>query len=84
MLTLARWLRRLADWLDPPVPVVVRPVEPSVVQLRAQALTEEQDARWPERSGEAKRHQVYSRLLKDFPETPRRILARAIEDALDV
>ena len=32
--------------------------------------------------GEAKRHQVYARLIKDFPITPKRELALAIELAL--
>lgn len=33
-------------------------------------------------SGEWKRHQVYAALLKQFPATPKRVIARAIEDAL--
>ena len=32
--------------------------------------------------GEAKRHQVYARLIKDFPDAPKRDLSMAIELAL--
>lgn len=52
------------------------------VLARAVALTREQESRWPERSGEAKRHQVYALLLKEFPDTSKRSVSRAIEDAL--
>ncbi|HND25058.1 MAG TPA: hypothetical protein PK229_12115 [Rhodocyclaceae bacterium] len=76
---LARGLRALADWLDvPAVPVTT----PDAVSVLARALVQDQQARWPERSGEAKRHQVYAQLIDAFPDTPKRALSRAIEDAL--
>lgn len=80
MRVIAAWLRRLADRLDPPV----APVAPDLGPLlaRAVALVAEQEARWPDRDGEAKRHQVYAALIKAFPGESKRVIARAIEDAL--
>lgn len=80
--TLARWLRALATWVDVPVglPAAAPNLEPVVILART--LVQEQETRWPDRSGEAKRHQVYAQLLDAFPETPKRALSRAIEDAL--
>lgn len=79
MKRLASWLRHLADRLDPPVVVPV-PVSPlSVYEQAALVLINDQQARWPDRSGEAKRHQVLARLLKDFPSARERDLAFAIE-----
>lgn len=60
----------------------IEPVRLDPIVWRALALVNEQDARWPERSGEAKRHQVYALLLKEFPDTSKRSVSRAIEDAL--
>lgn len=74
MTTIALWLRRLADWCDPPR---VHPVV-SIARL----LCDEQERYWPERSGEAKRHQVYAALMKRFPGESKRVIARAIEAAL--
>lgn len=76
--TLARWLRALAGWID--VPADAPALGP--VAALARVLVQEQETRWPERSGEAKRHQVYAQLLDVFPGTPKRALSRAIEDAL--
>ena len=80
MRLIASWLRRLADYLDPPL----IPAAPDLGPLlaRAVALAAEQDARWPDRDGEAKRHQVYAALIKAFPGESKRVIARAIEDAL--
>ena len=50
---------------------------------RAKQLCREQQQGWPERSGEGKRHQVYARLLKEFPSANKRDIAIAIEMALD-
>lgn len=75
---IARWLRRAADWIDPPAPRV----DTAVVRL-ARTLAATQNDRWPDRSGEAKRHQVFAQLIDAFPTTSKRALARAIEDALD-
>lgn len=73
---LAQGLRRVADWLDP------APDRGPLV-TRARVLCDLEDAIRGPGFGEAKRHQVYARLLKDFPEVPKRAIARAIEDALD-
>ena len=71
----ARQLRRVATWLDP---------GPDQDLLsRARVLTQAADASFPSGYGEAKRHQVYSRLMKEFPEHSKRALSRAIEGALD-
>lgn len=75
---LAVWLHALATWIAPaPVAVFRDPI----VEL-ARRLCALQEANWPERSGESKRHQVYAQLLKDFPSASRRDISRAIEDAL--
>lgn len=58
------------------------PDDASPLLQRARVLAQEQDAKWPDRDGEAKRHQVYSRLLKEFPTRAKREIARAIEDAI--
>lgn len=75
----AQQLRRLADWLDPPPPVRT---SLSPLEFRAVALTQWQDGHWPDRDGEAKRHQVYAQLVKEWPDTSRREISRAIETAL--
>lgn len=67
-------MRVCADWMDVP--------ESTPFERRAIELAREQEDRWPERDGEAKRHQVYARLIKEFPEMRRRVLARVIEDAV--
>lgn len=54
-------------------------VAPEVLD-RARVLT--QDADTTLSGGEAKRHAVYARLIKDFPATAKRELALAIELAL--
>lgn len=46
------------------------------------ALTLTRDADTTLTGGEAKRHHVYARLIKDFPMIPKRELALAIELAL--
>lgn len=53
----------------------------TVLLERARVLVDEQEF-YVDRSGEGKRHAVYARLLKDFPDTPRRTLSLAIEYAL--
>jgi hypothetical protein len=82
----ARWLRSLANWSDPPVmrppgPFVILTVPRDALLRRAVALTRE-FATW-DASGEAKRHQVYAQLQKEFPTRPHREIALAIEAALD-
>ena len=79
-LWLAQKLRRIADWLDPQPAAALTHV-PALLDL-ARRLVREQDDRWPDRSGEAKRHQVLAQLIDAFPATSKRLLSRAIEDAL--
>lgn len=55
---------------------------PMELQTQIQGWIKEQDTRWPERSGEAKRHQVYAAALKAAPDISKRAIARAIEAAL--
>lgn len=66
MTTLRRWIvilcRLVLARLDPPPAL-------DDVTARATALIAEQEA-IPDRSGEAKRHQVYARLLKTFRACP--------------
>jgi hypothetical protein len=53
---------------------------PDEVFRAAGRLVREQARR--EASGESKHHQVYARLIKDFPDQPHRVLGLAIELAL--
>lgn len=75
LLRLARWIE--LRYLDDGVYYVV--CTPAIVS-RAIELVQEQEP-LPQ-SGEWKRHQVYSALLKEFPTTSKRTLAMAIELAL--
>jgi hypothetical protein len=75
--TLAAWLRRLAAWIDEPPPL-------DALAERAYALVRHEESQNPHSSGESKRHQVYARLIKEFPTRSKRVLSRAIEDALTV
>lgn len=59
-----------------------RPHLPAVAEAvvaRAKELVAQQEAEGG--NGELKRHRAYARLLKEFPETPSRQLALAIESA---
>ena len=42
----------------------------------------EQNDRWPDRSGEAKKHAVYAHAIKLLPDVPKRDVSLAIELAL--
>jgi hypothetical protein len=79
---LAALLRRLADWLDPPRPVVVPEPEPNPFHARVRSLIAIVEARFGAGFGEAKRRDVYARLMKEFPEARKRDLAFAIEQVL--
>lgn len=68
---IARWLRGAADLIDPPMR--------DPMWARAAMLVQEQDSRYPDRSGEAKRHAVYGRLVKDYPTRPRHEIGLVIE-----
>jgi hypothetical protein len=92
---LREYLLRLGQWLvarySPPPPPPPPPAPPStdiVLTIPRDALFEAakalvaQQQQWPDRSGEAKRHQVYAALLKAHPTAQRRAVALAIEAAL--
>ena len=87
---LVRWLRALLLWLEPLPPVLVWPdSEPpplgptdDEVLTVAIRLTDWADQDFPDTAGEFKRHQVYARLIDQFPQRRRRDLGKAIEDAL--
>lgn len=80
-ISLASLLRRLADYLDPPViaPVVYTP---DPFRDIAAALIAEAEARFGAGFGDAKRRDVYAALIKRFPEARKRDLAYAIEQVL--
>ena len=76
---LATWLRQLANWIDPyRVPAVTADDDP--VAAAADQLC--YDLADLPQSGEYKRHQVYAKLIKQFPAVPKRDLALAIELAV--
>ena len=58
-------------------------VDPLVLET-AKELVSQEETEHPEPGyGEAKRHRVYGRLLKTFPDYPKRELSWAIEAALE-
>lgn len=59
----------------PAAPVGTEVQQRAVVLVRAAAALDG--------SGEAKRHQAYAQLIKDFPNESKRVLSRAIEDAVE-
>jgi len=79
MKTLAGWLRRLADWLDP-VPVVR---VPDLTPLEARTRGLVRAAASVQASGEYKRHQVYARLIQEFPDVAHTTIGIAIERAVE-
>ena len=63
--------------------VIAWPTLPVALVDRAAWLVEQQARESTDMdSGEVRRHRVYARLVKDFPQTPRRYLALAIEQAV--
>jgi len=78
-------LSRLASWVLRCCGCSLLPLLPEVQKVvrRARVLCAEQDERCAlGTSGEYKRHEVYARLLKEFPEVRKRNVALAIEVAL--
>lgn len=73
---IAGWLRRIADWLDPPpsLGVYVAAAIPLVARWEAQLGSG---------FGEAKRRQVMAGLMDTFPGVSKRVLSKALESALD-
>ena len=51
-------------------------------QDRVRELVLEQNARWPDRSGQAKHHQVYGTLVKEFPDVDRTDVVIAIAQSV--
>ena len=77
---LARWLCRLAQWIDT-MPTTSGSTWTTTALLdRARLLTDK--AEQLDASGEYKRHSVYAALIKAFPDTRKRDLALAIEQVL--
>lgn len=74
---LALWLRAVAQWLDAETPELDRDVVDFArdLVLRADLFSEGT-------SGEYKRHWVYARLLKTYPDVPKHTLGRVIEEAV--
>ena len=73
---LARLFRRVAEWLDPHY-------NPALLS-RARELTKlAEETHVGSGFGEARRHQVYARLIKEFPSWSRRAISLVIEAALD-
>lgn len=92
---LANLLRRWLALVDgptqsaPPVPDAPFSFQPmaadaSGVSLKARAveLTRAAEQAFPDTSGEYKRHQVYARLLKEFPTTKKSEVGYALERAV--
>lgn len=73
-------LRRLLLRLDPPPVEVPVPLDP--LDIAADSLTHQADQLADSPSGEYKRHWVYGKLIKQFPDRRRRDIALAIELAL--
>lgn len=75
---LGLWLARWAGW-QPPAPILVHdwpPMNPEVAS-GARRLVQEADALAAD--GEYKRHQVYAKLIKRFPDQAKADLAYTIE-----
>ena len=79
LVSLGLWIASLGGWTPPECSRAHLDV-PADLAARIGDLAALQEV--PGLSGEAKRHQVYARLIKDFPETPRKSLALAIEVVL--
>lgn len=71
----ARGLRAVAGWVDVAVP-------DDFFQGRVRLLIQEAEQSFEPGYGEAKRHAVYARLLKEFPTRPKGQLGLAIELAI--
>ena len=56
-------------------------LSPAIVE-RATALAADAENKYPSGYGEAKRHDVYARLTKEFPQTARRNIGLAVELSL--
>lgn len=70
-------LTRLLRWLDPPADPPFDPVAEDAAVLILEA-----DGFAPGTSGEYKRHYVYARLQKTYPDVSKRRIALTIEQVL--
>lgn len=75
------WLIACCEWLliwlrRPPVP------DADAVQREARQFVQWAEGFAPGTSGEYKRHAVYAKMIRAFPDTRRRDLALAIEQAV--
>ena len=81
-------LRAWINWIEPPPSPPVPDESSFTITLQKDALYEKalsltaQASGWSTFSGEAKRHAVYARLQKDFPDLPHRTLGLIIEAVL--
>lgn len=64
---------------EPKVSFIGYPQEVAPYIGKAKELCQQQAEQYPDRSGEAKRHAVYARLIKEFPQAPHRDLSWAID-----
>jgi len=76
------WLASLGGWVPPICDRAHAPATPMLISARIWTAWAEET--FPGTSGEHKRHQVYARLLRIYPDAPRRDVALAIELALQL
>lgn len=80
---LKRWCVRVGLWIAGLGGYQPRPAPaPDPVHVLAATLTKRQNDNWPERDGECKRAAVYAQLTNTFPQTSKRAISQAIEEAL--
>lgn len=72
---LVRNLKRVLKWIEGEVVDIILDRAKDLVRVQETISA-------PGTSGEFKRHLVYAQLQKDFPESPKRDLAMAIERAV--
>ena len=82
LVTLGLWLAGLGGWTPPICERAHAPDTPLLISARIWTAWAEET--FPDTSGEHKRHQVYARLLRIYPDARRRDVALAIELALRV
>ena len=79
-------IRKLAWWMlgkTGPIQIQYEYGLPDVDDVLLEAAKKAIEGPWAaEHSGEYKRHQVYAKLIKQFPEAPKRHVALAIEIAV--
>lgn len=78
--TMAGWLRRLAQWLDP-VDAVSAPRFPAELLEGVRALVQHADTFAAGTSGEYRRSWALGKTMKRFPDVPKGTIAFAIEVA---